>query len=49
MILIKCFICFFIIIFLNGCGNYKPNKLPMGVIDKSTYVYPPDPNKKDNN
>ena len=24
-----------------SCGNKKPNKLPDGVIDKSTYPFPP--------
>ena len=28
-------------IFINNCGNQKPNTLPEGVIDKSQYPFPP--------
>ena len=26
---------------LASCGNYKPNQLPEGVIDKSQFPFPP--------
>ena len=28
-------------LFINSCGNQKPNKLPEGVVDKSQYPFPP--------
>ena len=28
-------------LFINSCGNKKPNKLPEGVVDKSQYPFPP--------
>ncbi|MDA1283909.1 MAG: hypothetical protein O3C61_03195 [Proteobacteria bacterium] len=31
-----------ILLTLVSCGNYKNNKLPDGVIDKSALQYPPE-------
>ena len=43
MRLFKNILILFLVIFIISCGNKGANKLPKGIIDKSSYPYPPDP------
>ena len=42
MIIFQKTIVILILIILTSCGNYKNNKLPEGIIDKSEFTYPPE-------
>ena len=42
MIIFQKTILILILIILTSCGNYKDNRLPEGIIDKSKFTYPPE-------